>query len=99
MKMNDEFAYEVLSFVSEIPVGKVSTYGDIAKKLGYPGNSRLVARVLSNASYYGSYPCHRVVNSVGRLAPSWDEQYDLLVSEGVEFSASKKVVLKFHLWK
>jgi methylated-DNA-protein-cysteine methyltransferase related protein len=99
MKMTESFAYEVLSLVSEIPKGKVSTYGDIAKMLGYPTNSRLVGKVLSNASYYGHYPCHRVVNSVGSLVRGWDEQYDLLVSEGIVFNENKKVVLKLHRWK
>ena len=67
--LNDDFAYAVLSAVAEIPEGKVATYGQIARLIGYPKNARLVARVLSHAEYYGDYPCHRVVNATGRLAP------------------------------
>ena len=68
-KLTDDFAYEVLSVVEEIPEGKVATYGQIARLIGREKNARLVARVLSHAEYYGEFPCHRVVNHVGRLAP------------------------------
>jgi len=42
--LNDDFAYAVLSAVAEIPEGKVATYGQIARLIGYPKNARLVAR-------------------------------------------------------
>lgn len=66
---NDRLAYEILSVVAEIPAGKVATYGQIARLIGREKNSRLVAKVLSQAELYGEYPCHRVVNHAGRLAP------------------------------
>lgn len=31
-------------------------------------------KVLSISDYYGEYPCHRVVNHVGRLAPHFTAQ-------------------------
>ena len=43
----------------------------------------LVGRILRGAEQYGSYPCHRVVNHAGRLAPGWPEQAALLAAEGV----------------
>lgn len=67
--LNDELIYEILSAVEEIPEGKVASYGQIARLIGREKNSRLVGKVLSMAEYYGKYPCHRVVNSAGRLAP------------------------------
>lgn len=99
MRDYDGFEYLVLSLVSEIPVGKVLTYGKLAKMAGHPQNARLVGRVLSNASLYGDYPCHRVVNASGRLAPNWDEQRSLLEEEGVSFTPSGNVSLKNHLWE
>ena len=39
--------------------------------------------MLRGAEQYGSYPCHRVVNHAGRLAPGWPEQAALLAAEGV----------------
>ena len=68
-RFTEDFAYEVLSVVGEIPEGTVATYGQIARLIGRDKNSRLVARVLSHASNYGDFPCHRVVNHAGRLVP------------------------------
>lgn len=97
--LNDDFAYAVLSAVAEIPEGKVATYGQIARLIGYPKNARLVARVLSHAEYYGDYPCHRVVNASGRLAPGWAAQAKLLQKEGVALIDATHVSLKLYLWK
>ena len=97
--LNDDFAYAVLSAVTEIPEGKVATYGQIARLIGYPKNARLVARVLSHAKYYGDYPCHRVVNASGRLAPGWAAQATLLQAEGVALIYTTHVSLKLYRWK
>ena len=97
--LNDDFAYAVLSAVTEIPEGKVATYGQIARLIGYPKNARLVARVLSHADYYGDYPCHRVVNASGRLAPGWAAQAMLLQAEGVALIDATHVSLKLSRWK
>lgn len=97
--LNDDFAYAVLSAVTEIPEGKVATYGQIARLIGYPKNARLVARVLSHADYYGDYPCHRVVNASGRLAPGWAAQATLLQAEGVVLRDATHVSLKLYRWK
>lgn len=97
--LNDDFAYAVLSAVAEIPAGKVATYGQIARLIGYPKNARLVARVLSHADYYGDYPCHRVVNASGRLAPGWAAQATLLQAEGVALIDATHVSLKLYRWK
>ena len=80
--LQETLAYEVLSVVEEIPAGKVATYGQIARLIGRPRNARLVGRILRGAEQYGSYPCHRVVNHAGRLAPGWPEQAALLAAEG-----------------
>ena len=97
--LNDDFAYAVLSAVTEIPEGKAATYGQIARLIGYPKNARLVARVLSHADYYGDYPCHRVVNASGRLAPGWAAQAMLLQAEGVALIDATHVSLKLYRWK
>ena len=94
----DELAYAVLSLVSEIPAGKVLSYGKIAELLGRKKNSRLVGKILSEASYYGSYPCHRVVNHCGRTAPGFTEQRQLLEAEGVIFKQNGCVDMKRYSW-
>lgn len=95
---DEAFAYEVLSVVEEIPEGKVATYGQIARLIGKEKNSRLVARALSHAEQFGEFPCHRVVNHAGRLAPGWVEQGFLLMQEGVELKDRNHVDLKKYQW-
>lgn len=97
--MEEALIYEILSVVDEIPKGKVATYGQIARLIGRDKNSRLVGRVLGMAEYYGKYPCHRVVNHTGRLAPGWEEQKHLLEEEGVILKDDTHVDLKKYQWE
>lgn len=97
--LNDKLVHQILSVVSCIPLGSVATYGQIAQLIGRERNARLVGRVLSQAGLYGKYPCHRVVNSEGRLAPAWEEQRHLLWAEGVTFKTNGCVDLKKHQWR
>lgn len=96
--MEEDLIYEILSVVDEIPEGCVATYGQIAKLIGRDKNSRLVGKVLSMAEYYGEYPCHRVVNSAGRLVPGWGAQKLLLEQEGVVLKNKNHVDLKKYQW-
>ena len=97
-KLDEALAYEVLSLVSEIPEGRVATYGQLARLIGRERNSRAVGRILSQAELYGSYPCHRVVNHAGRLVPGWPEQAELLLKEGVVLKDENHVDLKLCQW-
>ena len=94
--MNEGLVYEILSVVAEIPEGRVCSYGEIARLIGREKNARLVGKVLSNAALYGDYPCHRVVDHAGRLAPGWPEQADLLLAEGVPLKANGCVDLALY---
>ena len=101
--MEEERIYEILSVVEEIPEGSVATYGQIARLIGRERNARLVGRVLSMASYYGSYPCHRVVNRRGELCaaflPLGRASHRLLLEmEGVPFLPDGRVDLPHCLW-
>lgn len=96
--MDKDLIYEVLSVVEEIPEGRVATYGQIARLTGRDRNARLIGKILSMAEFYGSYPCHRVVNHSGRTAPGFWDQRQLLEAEGVGFRANGCVDLKKHLW-
>ena len=44
--MSNELAQMILAVVSQIPKGKVASYGQIAKLAGLPKHARLVGRVL-----------------------------------------------------
>ena len=97
-KTDENLIYEILSAVEEIPEGNVATYGQIARLIGRDKHSRLVGRVLSRASLYGHYPCHRVVNHAGRTVPGWTEQRRLLEEEGVTFKPNGYVDMIKHRW-
>lgn len=58
------FASDVLDVVDEVPPGRVTTYGDIAARVG-GGGPRRVAKVLSR--HGALVPWWRVVNASGRL--------------------------------
>ncbi|MCI8371301.1 MAG: methylated-DNA--[protein]-cysteine S-methyltransferase [Lachnospiraceae bacterium] len=96
--LTDELIYEILSVVDEIPKGKVASYGQIARLIGRERNARLVGKVLSMAEYYGTYPCHRVVNHAGRLAPHFSNQKSLLLEDGVTFKNQTHVDMKKCQW-
>lgn len=96
--MKNDFAYLVLEIVQEIPKGKVASYKQIAALAGKPKNARQVGKILSHAEFYGDYPCHRVVNAVGRLVEGWQEQHILLANEGVIFKENGDVDMKKCQW-
>lgn len=97
--LDDELVYEILNAVSEIPEGRVASYGQIARLIGRDKNSRLVGKTLSMAGLYGDFPCHRVVDHSGRLVPGWTEQKRLLSGEGVEFKDENHVDMKKYQWQ
>lgn len=81
--------------ILQIPRGKVSTYGAIAKAAGLPGRARQVAKVLRGA--YG-LPWQRVLGSGGEIKLRGDsalEQRFRLESEGVRFRG-RKADMKAH---
>ena len=96
--LDDDLAYEILSVVEEIPEGKVASYGQIARLVGRDRNARLVGKILSMSAYFGNYPCHRVMNHAGRLAPHFPEQRERLLAEGVTFQENGCVAMKKHQW-
>jgi O-6-methylguanine DNA methyltransferase len=56
---------KIYSLLKQIPNGKVTTYGSIARKLGI--NPRYVGKIPSENSHPDIYPCYRVVRSDGHL--------------------------------
>ena len=93
--------YEV---VKKIPLGKVATYGQIARLTGNPRMSRQVGWALHvNPEPYVT-PCHRVVNREGKLSGAFafggmDIQRKLLLEEGIQFVDDETVDLGRFLWE
>ena len=100
--MNTTKFEPVYKLVRTIPRGKVTTYGEIAKKLMM--SPRVVGYALHLNPYEGDVPCHRVVNREGRIAPNFafgglDIQKKLLESEGVNFKDDKHIELSKYLFQ
>ena len=102
--MKGIFFTKVYEIVKQIPLGKVATYGQIARLTGNPRMSRQVGWALHvNPEPYVT-PCHRVVNREGKLAGAFafggkDVQRNLLLKEGVKFVDDETVDLTKFLWE
>ena len=81
----NELVYEVVRL---IPHGRVTSYGAIARAIGYPNLSRMVGAAMGACGMSGhAVPAHRVVNAAGCLTgkEAWlaGEMQQLLEEEGV----------------
>lgn len=92
------FRNDVMNIVSQIPRGKVTTYGTIAALAGWPSHARMVGRTLRYTPGAEQLPCHRVVNKEGRTAPGWMQHRPFLESEGVTFKSNGHVDMQRHYW-
>lgn len=96
-KRNPGLFDKVYDLVRMIPVGKVMTYGQVAKEIGVR-DVRKVGWAL-HANEDSQVPCHRVVNKEGGLAENfafdgWREQRRRLLAEGVKFKNERHVDLE-----
>lgn len=87
MNLDSPQALAVLHTVASIPPGRLSTYGDIAKAAGLPGNARFVGQVLKNLPRGSDIPWYRVINSQGKISfpkdsRPYERQINKLVDEG-----------------
>lgn len=74
------------SLVSNIPTGKVVTYGQLATSLGNSRAARGIGKVLNKNPRPVIVPCHRVVCSDGRVGGYMygkKRKISLLVKEGI----------------
>ena len=94
------FHRRVYQVVSWIPVGYVSTYGDIATVLGSPQVARHVGFALA-ALHDPTVPWHRVINARGAISFKGDlsraaELRQRLQAEGVCFGANDRIDLSVY---
>ncbi|MFH4618920.1 MGMT family protein [Vibrio furnissii] len=98
----DQFLAQIFAVIHQIPHGKVSTYGEIARMAGYPGYARHVGKALGNLPKDSKLPWFRVINSKGEMSltgPDWDRQRERLVAEGIAVSAEGRISLKKYKWQ
>lgn len=89
--------------MSQIPAGKVTSYGELAALAGLGRAARWVGRTLSQLPPDTRLPWHRVLGAGGRLSlpagsPSGDEQRARLREEGLTIS-NNRVDMRRHGWR
>lgn len=99
-----DFFADVMAVVRQIPKGRVTSYGAIAKYLGAARSSRIVGYCMNNAhSVKPKVPAHRVVNRNGMLTgkhhfASLTAMEDLLKKEGVKVKDDQVVEFQERFW-
>ena len=95
--MDGNFQEAVLNLLKQVPKGKVTTYGGIARELtGSVRAARAVGQAVAANPYPVVVPCHRVVRSdgdIGGYSSGVEKKIKLLSEEGVEIKGRK--VLNF----
>jgi len=90
----------VYKVVKQIPRGRVTTYGALAKALRLRGGARTAGRAMAATPSGQGIPWHRVVGEGGKLLipePYASLQRKMLQSEGIPI-LEFRVDLKTHLW-
>ncbi len=101
--VNDQkYRERVYAIVSEIPVGRVMTYGQIAEMLGEGYTPRTVGFVM-HAADTKEVPWQRVINSqgacsTGRMTVPINLQQKMLEDEGVKFNEKGRCDLSLYRW-
>jgi methylated-DNA-protein-cysteine methyltransferase-like protein len=94
----ENFTKEVIHIISNIPKGRVMTYGQIAFNAGNPFGARQVARILHSMSQKESLPWHRVINAKGMISLGGELgliQKSMLIDEGIIFKNNRISLRKF----
>ena len=94
-------AAHVFALVRACPVGRVTTYGWLAKAVGYPRGARMVGWIMNETPQ--GVPAQRVINSKGELSGNWAFTHPggmrkLLEDEGIVFTPEERVDLKRYGW-
>lgn len=102
--ISDSFFERVYAIVHQIPYGRVTSYGAIAKALGTARSARMVGWAMNASHGLEDVPAHRVVNRKGLLTGKhhFDGTYlmqQLLESEGVSIKDNQIVDLEKYFWE
>ena len=76
----------------EVPEGKITTYGELAKAVGMKNGQRAVGKIMNANPYPVIIPCHRVVKSDGKVGGYYYGQnvkINMLKKEGVKIKNDK----------
>ena len=96
-----DFARRVYAVVSRIPVGRVITYGEVARMAGRPRAARAVGQLMRTATH-PHLPYHRVVAAGGRIGgyggAGTSMKAALLRAEGITMRGARIVDFEQKNW-
>jgi methylated-DNA-protein-cysteine methyltransferase-like protein len=101
--MEANFFERVYVIARQIPEGRVTSYGAIAKALGTGRSARMVGWAMNASHNREDIPAHRVVNSKGLLSgkhhfAGTNLMQQLLENEGVKVVNNQIVNFEKHFW-
>ncbi|MBC7747511.1 MAG: MGMT family protein [Methylotenera sp.] len=101
---NDNFFEKVYAIARQIPFGKVTSYGAIAKALGTARSARMVGWAMNASHNLDDVPAHRVVNRKGLLTgklhfDGTNLMQQLLENEGIVVVENQSVDFEKHFWQ
>ena len=103
METSSNFFEKVYEVVQQIPYGKVTSYGAIAKYLGAAKSARMVGWAMNASHGNANIPAHRVVNRNGLLTGKHHFQgtnlmQQLLENEGVKIKNNQIINFSEVFW-
>ncbi len=101
---NDNFFERVYEIVRQIPEGKVTSYGAIAKAIGAARSARMVGWAMNASHNLEDVPAHRVVNRIGILSgkhhfEGTNLMQQLLENEGIQVVDNQIIDFEKHFWE
>ncbi|HEX8563690.1 MAG TPA: MGMT family protein [Flavobacterium sp.] len=101
---NANFFERVYEVARQIPYGKVTSYGAIAKVLGSARSARMVGWAMNASHGREDIPAHRVVNRKGLLTgkhhfDGTNLMQQLLESEGIKIVDNQILDFEEHFWQ
>ncbi len=76
----------------QVPKGKVTTYGELAKAVGLKNGQRVIGTIMRKNPFPVIVPCHRVVKSDGKIGGyvyGKRVKSRMLVNEGINIKDGK----------
>ena len=100
---NKNFFEKVYKVARQIPEGRVTSYGAIAKYLGAARSARMVGWAMNGVQDRFDIPAHRVVNKIGLLTgkhhfEGTNLMQQLLENEGIKVVDNQVVNFENHFW-
>ncbi|CCG52158.1 Methylated-DNA--[protein]-cysteine S-methyltransferase [Flavobacterium indicum GPTSA100-9 = DSM 17447] len=102
--MKNDFFERVYQIVRQIPEGRVTSYGAIAKAIGAARSARMVGYAMNASHHLEDVPAHRVVNRSGVLTgkhhfDGTNLMQQLLENEGIKVVNNQIVDFKKYFWE